>query len=160
MCMHTTNLWEGTWLREQDRAAQYTQLHVLHSFVPRFLVLAYSLSLSLKLNLLDGVLLFTQVELEEIESQAEEYPLTRGFLSLLESLTNVPIPNTLGAGHRIPGFNPYLEFVRDCVFLKFDSRAYRNPDEKVCVCVCACACVCVCVCECECECVYVCLEPL
>ena len=73
----------------------------------------------------------SQVELEEIESQAEEYPLTRSFLSLLVPLTNVPLPLALGAGHRVPGLEPYLEFVRDKVFLKFDTRAYHNPDEKV-----------------------------
>ena len=73
----------------------------------------------------------TQVELEEIESQAEEYPLTRAFLSLLSALLDVPPPPTLGAGHRIPGFEPYLVFVRDAVFLKFDCRAYQNQEEKV-----------------------------
>ena len=77
-----------------------------------------------------------QVELEEMESQAEEYPLTRAFLSLLDTLTEVPIPVTLGAGHRAPGFQPYLEFVRDLVFLRFDSRAYRHPEEKVGILVC------------------------
>ena len=72
-----------------------------------------------------------QVELEEIESQAEEYQLTRAFLSLLLALLDVPPPPTLGAGHRVPGFEPYLLFVRDAVFLKFDCRAYQKPEEKV-----------------------------
>ncbi len=72
-----------------------------------------------------------QVELEEIESQAEEYPLTRSFLVLMTSLLDTPIPLMLGAGHRVPGFDPYLEFVRDSVFLKFDSRAYHSLEEKV-----------------------------
>ena len=67
-----------------------------------------------------------------MESQAEEYPLTRAFLTLLDTLTEVPIPPMLGAGHRTPGFHPYLEFVKDIVFLRFDSRAYRHPTEKVC----------------------------
>lgn len=66
-----------------------------------------------------------------MESQAEEYPLTRAFLTLLDTLTEVPIPPTLGAGHRTPGFHPYLEFVKDIVLLRFDSRAYRHPAEKV-----------------------------
>ena len=69
-----------------------------------------------------------------MESQAEEYPLTCAFLTLLDTLTEVPIPPTLGAGHRTPGFHPYLEFVKDIVFLRFDSRAYRHPAEKVCTC--------------------------
>lgn len=71
------------------------------------------------------------MELEEIESQAEEYPLTRAFLELLLTLIKVPVPPLLGAGHRVPGFQPYLTFVRDMVFLKFDSRAYQDRGEKV-----------------------------
>ncbi len=73
----------------------------------------------------------TQVELDELESQIEEYCLTRAFLSLINALIDVPPPPSLGAGHRVPGFDPYLEFVRDNVFLKFDSRGYRNTEEKV-----------------------------
>ena len=72
-----------------------------------------------------------QVKLEEIESQVEDYRLTRAFLVLLDSLTEVPLPPTLGVGHRVPGFEPYLEFVRDSVLLRFDSRAYQDPSEKV-----------------------------
>nr|XP_054774519.1 nuclear pore complex protein Nup205-like [Lytechinus pictus] len=73
-----------------------------------------------------GILL----ELEEIESNNEEYPLTRGFLALVDALTEVPIPVMLGVGYRPPGFDPYLKFLRDSVFLKFRTRAYRNPAEK------------------------------
>ena len=71
------------------------------------------------------------MELEEIESQVEDYRLTRAFLVLLDAVTDVPLPPTLGANHRPPGFEPYLEFVRDSVLLRFDSRAYQNPAEKV-----------------------------
>jgi len=46
-------------------------------------------------------------------------------------LTEIPLPATLGAGYRVPGFEPYLAFVRDDVFLKFNSRAYQDPNEKV-----------------------------
>ena len=72
-----------------------------------------------------------QIELEEIESKEEDYPQTRAFLSLLDSLTDVIVPTSLGIGHRVPGFQPYLEFVRDSVLLKFDTRAYKDPQEKV-----------------------------
>jgi nuclear pore complex protein Nup205 len=75
-----------------------------------------------------------KVELEEIESCAEEYPETRAFMALLDSLTNSPIPPTLGAGYREPGFDPYLEFLRDSILLKFDTRAYHNAEEKWLVC--------------------------
>ena len=74
---------------------------------------------------------YSQVELDELESQLEEYSLTRSFLTLLNALTELPPPATLGAGHRIPGFEPYLEFIRDNVFLRFDSRGYRDANEKV-----------------------------
>ena len=50
-----------------------------------------------------------------------------GFLDLLNSLTDFPVP----AGLRAPGFDPYLNFIRDDVFLKFDSRAYKDPADKV-----------------------------
>ena len=73
------------------------------------------------------------MELEEVESQAQEYPETRAFLCLLDALTDVPVPPTLGAGQRAQtGFQPYLNYLRDSVLLRFDSRSYRFADEKVC----------------------------
>ena len=72
-----------------------------------------------------------QIELEEIEAKEEDYPQTRAFLSLVDALTDVAVPSSLGMGHRVPGFNPYLEFIRDSVLLKFDTRAYKDPQEKV-----------------------------
>ena len=69
-------------------------------------------------------------ELEDVESRAEEYPLTRAFLKLLDVMTDTSIPTNLGTGHRTPGFDPYLFYVKDSVFLKFSGRAYRNETEK------------------------------
>ena len=57
--------------------------------------------------------------------------MTRAFLELLTSLTDTPVPVALGAGHRTPGFEPYLQFIMDGVFLKFANRAYKDPAEKV-----------------------------
>lgn len=71
-----------------------------------------------------------QTELDEVESRLEEYPLTRAFLTLIDILTNSGIPRTLGAGPRQPGFDPYLFFIVNSVFLKFNSRNYKNPSEK------------------------------
>jgi nuclear pore complex protein Nup205 len=72
-----------------------------------------------------------QIELEEIETAAEEYSETRAFLALLDSLIDsCPLPLSLGINHRIPGFQPYLDFVQDVVLLKFDSRGYKDPQEK------------------------------
>lgn len=71
-----------------------------------------------------------QTELNEIESHMEEYPLSRAFLELLDVLTDAGIPRTLGAGPRVPGFDPYLNFIVSSVFLKFSSRSYKNQEEK------------------------------
>ncbi|XP_061773938.1 nuclear pore complex protein Nup205 isoform X1 [Nerophis ophidion] len=71
-----------------------------------------------------------EVELNEIESSCEEYPLTRGFCHLISTLVESSLPLNLGAGLRVPGFQPYLDFLRDSVFLAFPTRAYRRPAEK------------------------------
>ncbi|XP_060535293.1 nuclear pore complex protein Nup205 [Cylas formicarius] len=71
-----------------------------------------------------------ETELEEIESRMEEYPLTRALLQLIDTLTNFGIPRTLGAGPRKPGFDPYLSFIVNSVFLKYHSRSYRDAAEK------------------------------
>ena len=79
---------------------------------------------------------YLQIELEEIEAREEVYPETRAFLEFLLVLAeNSPIPETLGAGYRTRGIGPYLQFVRDNVFLNFDTRSYRRPVEKV-ICLC------------------------
>ena len=57
--------------------------------------------------------------------------MTRAFLQLLNTLTDVPIPPGLGAGLRAPGFDPYLEFLVHSVLLKFNTRAYKEAGEKV-----------------------------
>ncbi|KAM6437649.1 nuclear pore complex protein Nup205 [Liasis olivaceus] len=71
-----------------------------------------------------------EVELNEIESRCEEYPLTRAFCRLISTLVESSFPSNLGAGLRPPGFEPYLHFLRDSVFLRFRTRAYRRAAEK------------------------------
>ncbi|KAK3769775.1 hypothetical protein RRG08_046880 [Elysia crispata] len=71
-----------------------------------------------------------KVELEEVESRNEEFPLTRGFLQLMSALTQFPVPLGLGAGTRAPGFDPYLDFVLNSVLLKYNTRAYKDRAEK------------------------------
>ncbi|XP_069084056.1 nuclear pore complex protein Nup205 [Pleurodeles waltl] len=71
-----------------------------------------------------------EVELNEIESRCEEYPLTRAFCRLISNLVESSFPSNLGAGIRPPGFDPYLQFLRDSVFLRFRTRAYRRAAEK------------------------------
>uniref|UniRef100_A0A8C6KVW3 Nucleoporin 205 n=1 Tax=Nothobranchius furzeri TaxID=105023 RepID=A0A8C6KVW3_NOTFU len=72
-----------------------------------------------------------EVELNEIESSCEEYPLTRAFCHLISTLVESSVPLNLGVGLRVPGFQPYLNFLRESVFLPFPTRAYRRPAEKV-----------------------------
>ena len=72
-----------------------------------------------------------QLEIEEVESRNEEYPMLLAFLELMSALIDSPVPSKLGAGFRVPGFEPYLDFVRDSVLLKFASRAYKRPADKV-----------------------------
>ena len=57
-------------------------------------------------------------ELETIEARTEDFKMTRAFLHLLDVLTDSAIPGALGEGTRAPGFEPYLAFVRDSIFLK------------------------------------------
>ncbi|XP_078453204.1 nuclear pore complex protein Nup205 isoform X1 [Lampetra fluviatilis] len=71
-----------------------------------------------------------EMELTEIEARCEEYPLTRAFCTLLSALLDDSVPASLGTGLRSPGFDPYLTFLRETVFLKFPTRAYRDPAEK------------------------------
>ncbi|KAJ6656378.1 hypothetical protein lerEdw1_003881 [Lerista edwardsae] len=71
-----------------------------------------------------------EVELNEIESRLEEYPLTRAFCHLISTLVESSFPSNLGAGLRPPGLDPYLQFLRDSVFLRFQTRAYRRAAEK------------------------------
>ncbi len=59
--------------------------------------------------------------------------MTRAFLDLIDTLTdNTSAASiaSLGTGSRSPGFDPYLNFIRDSVFLKFHTRTYKNAAEK------------------------------
>lgn len=47
-----------------------------------------------------------QTELEEIETRNEQYPMTRAMLSVIDTLTDLPIPDALGTGYRF--FSPKL----------------------------------------------------
>ncbi|OWK06699.1 NUP205 [Cervus elaphus hippelaphus] len=49
---------------------------------------------------------------------------------LISTLVESSFPSNLGAGLRPPGFDPYLQFLRDSVFLRFRTRAYRRAAEK------------------------------
>ncbi|KAG8189490.1 hypothetical protein JTE90_018142 [Oedothorax gibbosus] len=70
------------------------------------------------------------MELEEVETRMEEYPVTRAMLGLLDTLLSHPYPTSLGTGTRQPGIEPYLQFVRDSVLLRCNSRAYKVEGEK------------------------------
>lgn len=62
-----------------------------------------------------------RAELDEVESRAEEFPITNALLSLLAALLEHP-PG--------PGFQLFVEHTRDAVFLRLPARAYKQPGEK------------------------------
>ncbi|CAG9760402.1 unnamed protein product [Ceutorhynchus assimilis] len=71
-----------------------------------------------------------ETELDEVESKMGEYPLTKAILELLNTLISYGIPKILGAGTRKPGFDPYLSFILNSVFLKYNYRGYKTGLEK------------------------------
>lgn len=76
-----------------------------------------------------------KIELEEVESREETYPLLKGFLNLIKTLvSNSNVPENLGYGLRPKsialGFQPYLQFLVNNVYLKVLYRSYKNPQEK------------------------------
>ncbi|KAJ8734370.1 hypothetical protein PYW07_014921 [Mythimna separata] len=70
-------------------------------------------------------------ELHEVECRIEEYPLSRAFLVLLDSLcAAAPLPRALGAGARAPGLDPYVEHALNRLALPAPHRPYAKPTEK------------------------------
>ncbi|XP_075990057.1 nuclear pore complex protein Nup205 [Anticarsia gemmatalis] len=70
-------------------------------------------------------------ELQEVECRIEEYPLSRAFVTLLDSLcAAAPLPRALGAGARPPGLDPYVEHVLNRLALPAPHRPYAKPHEK------------------------------
>uniref|UniRef100_H2Z552 Nuclear pore complex protein Nup205 n=1 Tax=Ciona savignyi TaxID=51511 RepID=H2Z552_CIOSA len=71
------------------------------------------------------------LELEQIESREESYPMTMSFVNLLTAMANSGANlAVIGEGVRSPGFDPYLTFVVESVFLKFPTRVYAKLEEK------------------------------
>ena len=61
----------------------------------------------------------------------EEYPLSRAFLVLLDSLCSAaPLPRALGAGTRPPGLDPYVEHALQRLALPAPHRPYARSEEK------------------------------
>lgn len=80
-------------------------------------------------------------ELDEVESRDETYPMLRGFLRLVRTLLThctPQVPDNLGLGVRpksaVLGFQPYLTFLVQHVFLKFLFRSYKSAHEKWLIC--------------------------
>ncbi|TIB79211.1 hypothetical protein E3Q23_00370 [Wallemia mellicola] len=85
-------------------------------------------------------------ELEEIESAAGTYPISASFINFLNNLIHTPaksltlrkgieldsltIPNGLGANHRVPGIQPFVNFVVDDIFLKLPHRGFKYLTER------------------------------
>lgn len=71
-----------------------------------------------------------ETEIEQNERRNEEYPLSQAVLEMIYALVTTSEVNNLGSGVRRPGLEPYLKFVVEAVFLKFNSRSYKDPQEK------------------------------
>jgi len=76
------------------------------------------------------------VELNRTEAPQGEYPQSTAFLHFLYQLlrstlggSNNDVVRRLGQDRRSGGFLPYLEFVKE-VFLKYDVRTYKAPNDK------------------------------
>ncbi|XP_045513787.1 nuclear pore complex protein Nup205 [Pieris brassicae] len=70
-------------------------------------------------------------DLLEVECRMEQYPLSRAFLSLLDSLCLAgPLPRALGAGARHPGLDPYVDHVVNKLALPAPHRPYTDPQDK------------------------------
>lgn len=86
------------------------------------------------------------VELEVVEAGGRTYPGTLAFIQLLNALIHTPpkaltlrggveaefntIPTNLGAGYRLPGLKPYVDFVIEKIFVKIFDREYVFTGEK------------------------------
>lgn len=66
-------------------------------------------------------------ELEDAESKAGKYPITVGFLGLIQSLLAqhpaLPV-DALGSAYRVPGVLLYIEYIIDDILLKAHVRPY------------------------------------
>lgn len=71
-----------------------------------------------------------ETEIEQNELRNESYPLSQAVLEMVYALVSTSEPNNLGAGARRPGLEPYLQFVVNAIFLKFNSRNYKDAQEK------------------------------
>lgn len=71
------------------------------------------------------------MELEEIESYSEEYPLTRALLETLSVLVDTfQSLNAVGV-QTTSRFLPSVVFVISSVLSKFNLRSYKYAEEKV-----------------------------
>lgn len=76
-----------------------------------------------------------RIELEEVESRDETYPMLAGFLRLISNMIrSTYIPDNLGIGVRpkgcLLGFQPYLQFLVNQCYLKVLYRSYKSVQEK------------------------------
>ncbi|TIB02516.1 hypothetical protein E3P96_02113 [Wallemia ichthyophaga] len=85
-------------------------------------------------------------ELEEIESPAGTYPISAAFINFLNNLIHTPaksltlrkgmeidsqtIPLGLGASHRQPGIQPFINYVIDGILLKLPQRGFKYLGER------------------------------
>ncbi|UYV67175.1 NUP205 [Cordylochernes scorpioides] len=123
-------LYHGCWWSAEAAGPLGLLLGLLSCPVPPDLKASIFLALEafahlpgLNLNIFTG-LEASKMELEELEARTEEFPMTRGFLTLLNTLVSQPLPPNMS-------MEPYLVFVCNHVLLRFETRSYTNAAEKM-----------------------------
>ena len=69
-------------------------------------------------------------DIEEVESSAEEFPLSQSFINLLIQLVESGVPGQLNTSARSQSFTSYISLVIQHIFIPHDSRTYRRAEEK------------------------------
>ena len=73
------------------------------------------------------------LELETVETQAEEYPMTLAFLTLMDTLMDhysFILGSNSGNPTAIAAFNTFSRLLVDDIFLNFYNKSYKNLVEK------------------------------
>ena len=69
-------------------------------------------------------------DIEEVESSAEEFPLSQAFVVVLTELANSGIFSQMNLAMRGQGAVAFLQLVKQHIFVPHDSRTYRKAEER------------------------------
>lgn len=76
-------------------------------------------------------------DLEEVESHNQTYPETIAFLNLINVLLHgdkyssaLNAIRSIGSGNRLPGLRPYIQFIRDSIYINVHIRNFLNDNQR------------------------------